>query len=932
MALPRNYRVPRMVVRQRFVDDGGASAVAAAVHISGPHANFVSRGTSSFEQGLLGTYSEATGLSTWLPTVLQDNVLDVSSMELVFTNAALQYFSATTESFSIPENSRNVVDALDPGFSFTTYGSTDRYFRFENRDVQIGDLVRLTAVVGGETEIFWSSIARLLPKYIPGEIDILADPALTNAPLTAAGSSILVANEMPGIDIDVDGIPGADLLEKGLAEATYTVQVTIGGDTSSARFRVLASNGEIENGVIVSSIGELTSTLVSGVTLTFSDSASGPLTFAAGTFAVFKVSAAYSPVTVTTAGDYTVKAVERAAKETTYTITVIRGGEVPLTPPVTELERASRPVLSVTTNTGLDQVPSVRVDQAGTPIDIGRYGIQINVPAGYLITGDKFTVKARSSYSNAVSGIGLNDNLPQDWISSTATAVHLELFLNRPELVISAESGADDWTIEGNVVRVRPNIMRSDPAWWVGGEMIPMPLVARSTTKAYLTFRYFVSDLAGTITQVTTLAELDDLVSGPVDSSNPLKYAAYHALAGGEGSQVLLTAVADPADITEWEKVTDLISERDDVFHVFPLCYGDKQITDLFYRHIQEMNVDEVAKERLLYLVDYTPETIALAQGIEGLSYEGVFSEEVESGVEYIAFTSNAPEVDFRELGVRRGDVLRTNFVYDLSGKLVWSDYVIAEVMNSSTVRIENTFGLDVSDTGPRVFEVWRHQLPREQREVIADTAGIQDMLVRYIMVDNVDKSVDPLGPASTFVGLVGSVVPHQGVSWYPLPGWSVDGWQGKYSNADLNHMAGNGVTVITRHADGFVAARHAVTTAKAPLAGMPETLLSLKMSEEMYIRNALLIKKEFRNALRGFVGVTNLVEGTRAAIEANLYATSNYLKNSNEYPTLGGRITSDIQDLVLREHILHRDTLIVSFKVECPFALNTLDCTLYMS
>jgi hypothetical protein len=102
-------------------------------------------------------------------------------------------------------------------------------------------------------------------------------------------------------------------------------------------------------------------------------------------------------------------------------------------------------------------------------------------------------------------------------------------------------------------------------------------------------------------------------------------------------------------------------------------------------------------------------------------------------------------------------------------------------------------------------------------------------------------------------------------------------------------------------------------------------------MSEEMYIRNALLLKKEFRNALRGFVGVTNLVPGTIAAIEANLTATANYLKTDNEYPSLGGRITSDLQDVNIRQHVFHRDTLVVSFKVECPFALNALDCTIFV-
>ena len=65
---------------------------------------------------------------------------------------------------------------------------------------------------------------------------------------------------------------------------------------------------------------------------------------------------------------------------------------------------------------------------------------------------------------------------------------------------------------------------------------------------------------------------------------------------------------------------------------------------------------------------------------------------------------------------------------------------------------------------------------------------------------------------------IIGSVVPHQGVSWCPLAGFNADQWTGRFSTAQLNHMAGNGVLLITKHADGYICARHAVTTSKSPL------------------------------------------------------------------------------------------------------------------
>jgi len=929
-----------MVVRQRFVNEGGGAAVTAAVHISGPHANFISRGTDSFEKGLLGPYSEITGLTSWLPETLQGSVLDTPSVEVILKDAALRYFNQSA-GFFIPAGSRNTVAAADPAFSFAEYGDTLRHADLHARDVKVGDHVRLTTVVGGVEESFWTSVARLLPHYEASEIDPVVGLGANAAAVGADMATVPAGYDTTGFNPTLTLSPGMgdNLLAKGSANAVYTVEVVSGGDIDTARFRVVASNGDNLYGVKAErvTLGDDTKCEIElgtiGLTLTYEDVTD--LVFAVGMFTSVQVAAQYTPSVLTAGGMYTAPATNKAPKETIYTVTVTRGGSVPAAgSPASDYECA---ILSVTTNTGIDGASRVLVKEAGT-IGFGRYGIQIAVPEGYLSLGDRYFITARTQYAKRLPYIGLRDNIPNHWVSaSDISLMPLELFISKPEAVVPAlsvdplsGSATANWAIENRAVQVFANLTLTDPSWTVFGDVAPLPVIANAKTKAYLTGRYFVSDLVGMVTQVTTAEELDEIVSGPVDPSNPLKYAAFHTLAGGDGSQVLLTAVADPSSLEEWERVTDLISARDDVFHVFPLCYGDKQVTDLFYRHIREMNQDEAAKERLLYLIDYTPDYLLLAQGTEETPYEGRLSLETDtSSLQYLAFTSDTSEIDFIQLGVRAGDVIHANPVYNAAGNLVWSTYPIAEVINAATVRL--AIAPTTVDPTPAVFEVWRNQTSREKSEIIASTAGIQDMLVRYLLVDNLDKAVDPIGPASTFVGLIGSVVPHQGVSWYPLSGWSGDGWQGQFSNAEMNHMAGNGVTILTRHGDGYISARHSVTTAKAPLAGQPETALSLKLSEEMYVRNALLLKKEFRGALRGFVGVTNLVQGTTTAIEANLVATARFLQSDNDYPTLGGRILSELQDLEIRRHILHRDHLIVSFKVECPFALNTLDCTIYV-
>jgi hypothetical protein len=941
MARQRNYRPPQMVVHQRFVNDLYTVAVPALVHLSGPHANFVSAESESFEKGFLGHYAEETGLTAWLPDILQNNVLDRDSTELILKNAALKYFGSTTETFSIPASSKNIISASasmqDASFSFRSHGEVTRYAGFYDRDVRAGDLVRLTTVVGGETKSFWTSVASLKPRYKEGVVEPFVENGHSNAESAASGSIVPIPDLTTGQNIAAISVSGTtwtdDLLARGTATVTYTVQVVIGGMGDTARFRVLASNNDTINGIALTQIGSdytLPLGTLSGVSVEFT----APAAFTAGETYVFKATAAYSPVSLIAGGAFTVAASEKHSRETVYTLTVIKGGKISAT---TEASEHACPLLSVTTNTGIDRAPRVPVRKGDEPIPLGRYGVELRVSAGYLIEGDKFYVTANSAYSDIVPHLVISDNIPKDWVSAADLPVTVELFIAKdtvkvPRSILTDSGVVDSWAVEERTARIRPGLHVYESSWTLYGGQVALPVVARdrALTKAYLTFRYFVTDLAGSITLVRSAAELDQLISGPTDPSNPLKYAAFHALSGGQGSQVLLTAVADPTNLSEWEQVCDLISEREDVFHVFPLCYGDQQVTDLFYRHIKTMNQAEVAKERVLYLLDYTRNTMLLAQGTEDVPYEGSLSiEEDTSGLAYAAFTSETAEVDFLAWGVRRGDIIRTHFDYDLSGQITSADYTIAEIINSSTVRLTGNPGDYSIDPTRAVFEIWRNMTIAEQREVIADTAGIQDMLVRYILVDTADKALDVIGPAATLVGLIGSVVSHQGVSWYPLAGWTADGWQGKFSNADLNHMAGNGVLIITRHADGYIAARHAVTTAKSPPAGVAETSLDKKMSEEMFIRNAILVKKAFRSVLHGFVGITNVSAGTLKQIEANLYSAAKQLMRADAYPHLGGQITSDLQDLNIRPHDMFRDQAIVEFRVEGPFALNVLVCTL---
>jgi len=91
MAKARNYTKPTMVVRQFFTDDTTQQSVPAMVHISGPHANFVSASDASAELGYLGAYSANDGLFVELPRCLVGKVLDRDSVTVTLIDAIIKF-------------------------------------------------------------------------------------------------------------------------------------------------------------------------------------------------------------------------------------------------------------------------------------------------------------------------------------------------------------------------------------------------------------------------------------------------------------------------------------------------------------------------------------------------------------------------------------------------------------------------------------------------------------------------------------------------------------------------------------------------------------------------------------------------------------------------------------------------------------------------
>ena len=425
MAKKRNYTPPVMLVRQHFTDDETRQSVPALVHLSGPHANFVSSQDATAELGRLGTYSASGGLHVELPRCLTGNTLDRDSVAITLKNAWLRYFKTTSENFLLPQGNRNTVvcsPAMQAaGFSFRANGPVERALVFQDRDVRAGDAIRVTAEVGGEMQEFVTTVAAVKARYTPGSVLPGVTTGTQNAAVGSAHINLVGSSEATlGVTMLLEHPTDwyEPILVRGVAEDSYLIEVLIGGTALSARFRVTSTSGDNINSlraVETENFGMTEYRLPIGSTgayLTLLDSD----LFTTDMHWTIQAGAKVTPNLPVPSGVYLGPAAERQPREVTYLVTVSQGGEIPAAEPVTEAGRYACPTLSVTTSDGSDKMPMVRVLERGKPVLISRFGVELTFHGQYLIQGDKYLVTCRSSYSDIYATIVLNRNVPDDWI------------------------------------------------------------------------------------------------------------------------------------------------------------------------------------------------------------------------------------------------------------------------------------------------------------------------------------------------------------------------------------------------------------------------------------------------------------------------------------------------------------------------------------
>lgn len=299
--------------RIRAIPRVGAVTGAIATTLGGAHTGgsnlpevytLTPVGTFTGAAGGSFTYATSNGRSGTItvPAVTGADVM-VSGVDGISFTVSDTTSYASTDSFS--------YTVFENDFVFATGNGADRYYALA-RDVKVGDRVKWTGVVNGVPATGVTRVTAVEADFIDATV---ADPVVVPAKATAAAD--ITATLSGGIAGSVTAIGGSLLggYTTGRTARSYTIQITTGGAPGVALATVSDNDGNVRNGVAITSDNKIY--LGDGLQLAITGSASH---IRGALYGVTSVSPLIAARTITANKLYL------GSRDTTYTIEVIRGG------------------------------------------------------------------------------------------------------------------------------------------------------------------------------------------------------------------------------------------------------------------------------------------------------------------------------------------------------------------------------------------------------------------------------------------------------------------------------------------------------------------------------------------------------------------------------------------------------------------------------
>jgi hypothetical protein len=898
------YVLPQVLVFQDFTIQPAAAANPLSAHISGGHAKLIRYSEENEREfGNLGFYDEGSDLVSAWPHRPAGAVIDTSYTKLFVKNALLKYFSdpiSSGSAITVVSGSRNQIKSNS--VNFISSGAYARAGALGNRDVKVGDVIRVRGVadgVGATSDVLtlWTYVRGFIAETIGSSI-AAAVTASTNAPGLSAAST---AERTSGVANSITITPSGSYsgLASGVLTEVYTLTVvdsSINGDLTTARFRVVSASGTDNQSSLQLNSGSATAVGTRGLLVTFgSTPTSGTAAAAAaagvsdidlidGQVFTMTVSQAFATPTVVTDGDYT------GVADTNYIVTVTKGGLF-----------AAHPEISVSTTDGTDQ-SGPTVVSSGVLAPVGTKGVEVSFTStsGGLRKGDRFYIQATGIGEGAVRTIVLGDNLDKTF--GGGEPVGIDLYIRKPLLEVPQNRAGmaplTNWEQSDTEFTVKSGIVAYDAEVGAATALEVFASAEAGYGELYVECRAWLPDLAGKVNSITDVGTIDD-ISGSLTPDNPLKWGVFKALANSNGTPVLYTAVNDPNDVNQWDEVLEVLLSRDDAYNLVPLT-NNVTVLDLFQAHVNSCSSASEGLWRVLWAnLQGIPEVPIVAAGsdipnhMEATSLDGEtvlaqFENDPAAEAEvYTICYVPANNSGFDKNGVRPGDIVRALYTGDGFGNFTYSEFVVDEVQSENQLRVKT--GPAVEQLVPSKIEIWRTLSASEEAVEIGKTAGSYgDRRVRATWPDRIESS----GTIQSgyflncaLAGLASAVLPQQGLTNVEISGFSsTQRTNDKFNKPQRDILAGAGVWVVQQDNVGQIHTRHAVTTGD---------YADINQREEMLTRNVDSISYRFKDYFAPFIGVTNVTPTMNDIILGGMDKLIRTLRIERTTPQLGGQLIS---------------------------------------
>jgi hypothetical protein len=922
---------PEVLVRQQLQSPANVQPVEQRVVVVGPHGD-PHRFDEDDEKDSaeVGAYDPDADTTLDYPDREADSVIDLDSVKVYIEDALCEYYTDAIGSGETVAANDTINEITRTGnFGFKANGEDyPRITALGDRDVAVGDWVRVTGDVGGDDVTHLAQVRSFKATTVAATIGT-ATAASSNGPTQSqvVGSVSQVAGVTSTLTLTIDATDYNSWVD-GTLDDTYYLEVTrtclVEGDLTTARVKLTTASGlDNQSNITPGAEGDDFEVGARGLLANFSFSGSGDTPdLIAGQKWSFTIQDDYIEVVGTSGGTYT------GTQDTTYIVTVTRGGTI------TAVDEDDRPQITATTSHGIDQsLAPIRLDADDTFYLLTSKGVTFKVASGTdgVRKGDSWTIAVTAEGDGYFSTIVLSKALPAD-LQGEAD-LDLVLYVKRTVEIERLEAGGlENWTRDQDNVVLNGGLVAT-----ISGFDDPLAITEGTVFIEYVAW---LDDLCGTRESVS-ITDIDDLISGPIDEKNPLKYGVYKALLNSGVSRVDAVAVCDPTSLESWTDALDVIRRKTGIYHLVPLT-EDEDVLQAYAAYSLADSAPESFCRRQMWCSLPARSEKSLVDDDLSEDEEVVmatFAEDPdEAGTQYTLVQLSSDNADFVELGVAEGDVVRTEYGYD-GFDTSYRSYTIAEVVSSDVLILETGPSNAIDSPGAKI-EIWHPMTKVEQIEdlqtrlsaIAGDDTGPNSGIGQACRVVNVWP--DLVGDSGTTVkgyflaaavsGSKSGIEPHRAVTRRAISGFTGferNDYLGEENLRKLAYDGACGVLVVERTDAGTIRAKNGLTAAHP-------TRNEARRSE-MFICNFDNVALIYKTALDDWIGRTNVTEETRDVLLGEVNSIGQYLSSAATFvPELGYQMAEGrVKTLEINPFQL--DTWDLEVHGRLPLETNSIDMTL---